>query len=83
MSKQATFRKLEWRDWLLSPLALPVRCQRCLTKYYYPTFLVPIRMAVMAAQRYWDEHKRRRKHRDGRQSEERRGELSQSASPPS
>jgi hypothetical protein len=28
--------------WLLAPLALPVFCNRCITAFYVPTFIVAI-----------------------------------------
>lgn len=29
-------------QWLLAPLVIPVRCERCISWYYYPTILAII-----------------------------------------
>ncbi|HWA98884.1 MAG TPA: hypothetical protein VG713_10350 [Pirellulales bacterium] len=68
LSSAARFRPLKSHDWWLAPLALPVKCQRCLTSYYYPTFLIPIRAAVMAIGRTVERFAPKRNKRNRRHS---------------
>jgi hypothetical protein len=46
LSKAARFRELRKRDWLIAPLGVPMRCDRCISSYYYPTLLLPIRLLL-------------------------------------
>ena len=40
MSTEARRLKLSGFQWLIAPLVVPVMCNRCLTSYYYPRFLL-------------------------------------------
>lgn len=40
MSKEVRRQRISGWQWLLAPLMVPVMCNRCLTRYYYPRVLL-------------------------------------------
>jgi len=74
LSKAAKFRHLSTRDWLLSPLGVPMRCDRCISNYYYPTILLPIRMLL-------DMFEARRKRRSEQRRASRKSSNADAAQP--